>query len=87
MNDTTKPRFTAREKMQAAQREVGFRRFVYPKKVADPNHRMTQEQADREIALMDEIARDYGQIAQIEEAGEDLLRRDRATTNEEKVDG
>lgn len=75
------PRFSAREKMQAAQREVGYRRWVYPKRVADG--KMTQAQADREIALLDEMSRDYGQLAQIEEAGNDLLRRDELNNRED----
>lgn len=57
--------FTARQKMQAAQREVGYRRWVYEKRVAAG--KMTQAKADEEIALMDEIARDYGEIAKQEE--------------------
>lgn len=63
--------FPAREKMRAAQREAGYRRFVYPKRVA--NGKATQKWADKEIALMDEIAADYGQLAQEEEAKERLL--------------
>lgn len=58
--------FTARQKMQAAQREVGYRRFVYPKRVADG--KMSQSECDRGIAIMDEIAADYGKLAREEEA-------------------
>lgn len=60
-----KPQFTDREKMQACQREVGYRRWVYPKRVADG--KMKQDAADREIALMDEMARDYGELAKKEQ--------------------
>jgi len=49
--------FTDEEKQKAAEREAKMRRRVYPRWVAD--NRMTKEQADREIALMDEIAADY----------------------------
>lgn len=58
------PRFTAREKMRAAQREAGFRRFVYPKRVAAG--KMNQTKADEEIALMDEIAAHFGELAEKE---------------------
>jgi hypothetical protein len=50
-------RFTDEEKKKAAEREATMRRRVYPGWVAVG--RMTQAEADRQIALMDEIARDY----------------------------
>ena len=53
--------FTAQEKMAACQREAGYRRYVYPKRVADG--KMTKSAADREIALVDEMAADYGALA------------------------
>jgi hypothetical protein len=40
-------------------REIRLRIRVYPRLVA--RQKMTQEAADREIALMEEIARDYQQ--------------------------
>lgn len=55
-------RFTNREKMQAAQREVGFRRRVYERRVWEG--KMTRSQADSEIALMDELAAEYGAAAE-----------------------
>lgn len=64
-------RFTSRDKMRAAQREVGFRRFVYPKRVAAG--KMSRAKADEEIALMDEIAHDYGALAEAEEKKERLI--------------
>lgn len=67
--------FTARQKMQAAQREVGYRRRVYPRRVDDG--KMTQAQADREIAIMDQIALDYGALAKAEEARGDLFGGER----------
>jgi hypothetical protein len=64
--DLSKPqRFTARQKMQCAQRETGYRRFVYPKRVVAG--KMTQADADKQIAIMDEIAADYGTLAKKEE--------------------
>jgi len=68
---TDAPTFTAREKMQAAQREVGYRRFVYPKRVEAG--KMTAAQAEREIAIMDEIARHFGALAAEEERAGRLL--------------
>lgn len=48
---------TDAEKAACADREVKMRRRVYPRWVA--GKKMTQAQADREIALMAEIAEDY----------------------------
>ena len=60
----TASNFTARQKMQAAQRESGYRGYVYPKRVAAG--KMKQADADRQIAIMDEIAADYGALAEKE---------------------
>jgi len=65
------PRFTNRQKMQCAQREAGFRRFVYAKRVADG--KMKQAKADEEIALMDEIAAEYGSAAATDDRMGELL--------------
>jgi hypothetical protein len=51
------PRFTDEEKAKCALREAAWRRRVYPNAVA--KGRMTQAQADREIAMMDEIAAEF----------------------------
>ena len=59
------PKFTARDKMSAAQREVSYRRYVYPKRVMDG--KMKQSEADQQIAIMDEIAAEYGALAKKEE--------------------
>ena len=64
-------RFTARDKMRCAQREAGYRRFAYPKRVEAGN--MRQRDADEQIALMDEIAADYGALAKEQEGRERLL--------------
>lgn len=50
-------KFTATDKRKAAEREVGMRRAVYPARVA--SRKMLQVTADREIAIMQEIADDY----------------------------
>lgn len=61
-------KWSARDKMRCAQREAGYRRFVYAKRVAAG--KMLQSKADEEIALMDEIAADYGELAaKLEQAG------------------
>jgi antibiotic biosynthesis monooxygenase (ABM) superfamily enzyme len=49
--------FTDSEKWQAAKRELELRRRVYPGRVN--SGRMTQQEADRQIAIMAEIADDY----------------------------
>ena len=49
--------YTDEDKLKAAEREVKMRRRVYPRWVADG--KMTQVQADREIAIMEAIAEDY----------------------------
>jgi hypothetical protein len=51
------PRFTDEEKAKCALREAAWRRRVYGNAVA--KGRMTQEQADHEIAMMDEIAAEF----------------------------
>jgi hypothetical protein len=48
--------FTWREKAQCAEREVAIRRHVYKNRVL--TGRMSDIQARREIALMEEIAAD-----------------------------
>ena len=50
-------RFSDQQKYEAATREVRFRQRVYARRVEA--QRMTQEQADREIAVMIEISEDY----------------------------
>lgn len=49
--------FTDQQKREAAERELKFRKRVYARRVSEG--RMKQEQADREIAIMSEIAEDY----------------------------
>ena len=59
-------KFTAREKADCAEREVKQRAYVYPRRVADG--KMTQALADKQIAMMTEIATEYGAAADAEEA-------------------
>ena len=46
-----------RTKLDCIEREMGYRRRVYARRVA--NEIMTQEKADHEIAVMESIAADY----------------------------
>lgn len=50
--------FTRDEKRKAAERELGLRQRVYPRWVEAG--KMSQAKAEREIAIMREIAEDYG---------------------------
>lgn len=59
--------FTAEQKLRAVDRELGYRRRVFARRVAE--RKMTQRQMDDEIAVFEAIAEDYrGQSA-----GERLL--------------
>lgn len=49
--------FTPTEKLKAVEREVGFRRYVYPPRVAAG--KMKQADADAQLAIMEAIAADY----------------------------
>ena len=44
-------------KLRELDREIGYRRHVFPKLIAQG--RMKQDDADRRIAIMEEIADDY----------------------------
>lgn len=59
------------DKWETAKREVAYRRRVYARLVA--NGRMSQDKADREIAIMDAIASDYRAKAEAEAAKGRLL--------------
>ncbi len=48
---------TATEKKKAIERELNYRRFVYKSRVA--KGRMTQQQADKQIKIFEEIRDDY----------------------------
>lgn len=53
--------FTATEKLEAVRRELGFRRTVYASHVR--RGRMTQPEADFQIAVFEAIAADYDEMA------------------------
>jgi hypothetical protein len=50
-------KFTNEEKADCAERELRWRRRVYPRRIDKGS--MTKVQAEREIAMMTEIAADY----------------------------
>ena len=58
--------YTAKDKAQEAKREVGYRKFVYGRKVADGT--MKAHDAEQRIAIMQEIADDYALAAEAEDA-------------------
>jgi hypothetical protein len=51
--------YTVQDKRECATREARLRRRVYPRWVQ--SGKMTQRQADREIAIMEAIAADYAE--------------------------
>ena len=57
--------FTNMQKAAEASREVGYRQFVYSKKVAEGS--MKPEVAERRIAIMQQIANDYLSLAEADE--------------------
>ena len=59
--------FTAQEKRECAEREVGMRKRLYSRWISEG--RISGMWADREIALMEEILEDYREL----ERGERLL--------------
>lgn len=59
--------FTFQQKLEAVERELGFRRRVFERRVAE--RKMTQQKADYEIGIFEAIATDYREKA----AGERLL--------------
>lgn len=63
--------FTDKEKAECAEREVKQRLWVYPRRVADG--KMTQTLADRQIALMESIAKEYRAKADFEDQQGRLL--------------
>lgn len=58
---------TAQQKLEAVERELGFRRRVYGRRVSEG--KMTQRLADEQISVFEAIADDYRGKA----AGERLL--------------
>lgn len=62
---------TTRDKIQAVKRELGFRKKVYPNLVLAK--KMTQTQVDRQVAIFEEILKDYEDLAKRENKQLDLL--------------
>lgn len=54
--------FTMTEKLECVQRELKQREHVYPKRVADG--KMSQEFANRQLALMKAIVEDYENLSE-----------------------
>jgi hypothetical protein len=61
MSQNNPSAFTASEKHWVAAREVEMRKAIYPSRVTHGT--MSQSQADRAIAIMQEIADDYRKLA------------------------
>jgi hypothetical protein len=59
--------FTAQQKLEAVERELGYRRRVYERLV--DQGKMKRETSEREISIFEAIAEDYRKLA----AGERLL--------------
>ncbi len=55
---------TAEDKLASIEREIRYRRRVYPRFVA--NGQMSQQMADTQLRLMQEIAEDYRKLAEKE---------------------
>jgi hypothetical protein len=53
---------TVLDKLECIERELKYRRFVYPKWIAA--NKMGQQKADREIAVMESIRDDYKRSAE-----------------------
>jgi hypothetical protein len=63
------PEWTARDKLKEVERELKYRRFVYPKAIE--RNQMTVKASNRQMHIMEAIADDYRErIAR----DEDLLR-------------
>ena len=62
MNDA--PSIPTIEKLRAIEREIGFRRLVYPRRVT--SKKMTQKQADWQLRVMEAIRDDYLTLAKAE---------------------
>lgn len=53
--------YTTEQKREAVQREIAYRRRVYPRLI--DGGKMTREFADKQIAIFEEIERDYTDMA------------------------
>lgn len=59
------PPIPAIEKLRAIEREIGFRKLVYPRRVAE--NKMTQRQANYQLSVMEAIRDDYMKQAKEEQ--------------------
>jgi len=55
------PKISATTKLEVVERELKYRRHVYPRLVAE--HKMTQHLADTQLEAMEAIAEDYRALA------------------------
>ncbi|HEY2244026.1 MAG TPA: hypothetical protein VGH47_07375 [Xanthobacteraceae bacterium] len=65
------PTITVHDKLKCARRELKYRQFVYPRRVAE--NKMAQSEADKELAVMSAIVDDYDKSA---DEQEDLFAKD-----------
>ena len=63
--------FNTADKIKAIKREIGYRKKVYPNLII--NKKMTQEYADKQVAVFEEILKDYEDLAKRENKQLDLL--------------
>lgn len=67
MPETEAKPFTAAELAACARRELGKRRYVYPRQVE--GKKLSQETADRELAMMEAIVNHFQALAEVTVAG------------------
>ena len=60
--------FTNRQKLQAIRREIKVRKWLYPRWIAQG--KMREGHAEYELAIMYEIANDYGRLVEKEQSFE-----------------
>lgn len=68
---TATPTFSAKDLLAAVERELGFRRRVFPRRVEQGQ--MTPKSANEQIAMFEQIRDDYRAKAEAEEAKGRLL--------------
>jgi len=61
------PKFDVPTKLKELKRELGQRKYVYPRRVADG--KMSQADADLKTAILEAIIEDYDQLAKSEQPG------------------
>lgn len=72
-----RPIFTELDKFKAIERELGYRRRVYPRLIE--SGKMTRELAAEQIALFEAILNDYRDKAESERRSSDLFAWNEAT--------